>query len=104
MPEDFENAIEFLDGQKTATVTLHDRRLRNRVMKLAEQYPDKVQVIKRPNNKGQQGYLVAHVPASWIQVVPVVKRQYTEEEKEVLRERLKAAREKSPVGKKKSPG
>ena len=104
MPEDYENAIEFLDGQKTATVTLHDRRLRNRILKLAEQYPDEVQVIKRPNSKGQQGYLVAHVPASWIQVVPVVKRQYTEEEKEVLRERLKAAREKSPVGKKKSPG
>lgn len=102
--EEYENAIEWLDDQETATVTLHSMKIRNSVMRLAERHPNDVKIIKRPDTQGQQGYLLAHIPASWIRIIPPGTRKYTEEEKEVLRERLKAAREKSPIGRKKSPG
>lgn len=70
MSEDYENAIEFMDGQKMAAVTLHDRRLRSRILKLAEQHPDEVTVIARPDDRGQNGYLFAHVPVAWLKVIP----------------------------------
>lgn len=66
--EDYENAIEFLDGQKTAAVTLHDRRLRNRILKLAEQHPDEVAVICRPEENN--GFLFAHIPLKWLRIQP----------------------------------
>lgn len=70
MTDEYENAIEFLDSQKTATVTLHSKRLRNRILKLAEQYPDEVAIIARPDDRGQHGYLFAHVPVAWLKVIP----------------------------------
>lgn len=68
MTDEYENAIEFLDGQKTAAVTLHDRRLRNRILKLAEQHPDEVVVICRPEENN--GFLFAHVPLKWLRIQP----------------------------------
>ena len=92
MPEEWENAIEWLEGQKTVTVTLHSQKLKNRVLKLAEQNPGKVKVIARPDDRGQNGYLLAHVPASWIRIDPPRKVNMSDERKEELRERLAAMR------------
>lgn len=39
-----ENAIEWLDTQQKATVTLHGGRLKNRALRLAEEYPDEVEI------------------------------------------------------------
>lgn len=88
MTDDFENAIEFLDGQKTATVTLHDRRLRNRILKLAEERPDEVAVICRPEENN--GFLFAHIPLKWLRIQPP--KQMSEEQREKAKERLARAR------------
>ena len=86
MPEEYENAIEWLDGQKTATVTLHSQKLRNRVLKLAKEHPDKVTIIARPEDKGQNGILYARIPISWIQIRPPRKLELTAEQRKTLSE------------------
>lgn len=88
MPDEYENAIEFLDGQKTAAVTLHDRRLRNRVLRLAEQHPDEVAVICRPEENN--GFLFVHIPLKWLRIQPP--KQMSEEQREKAKERLARAR------------
>ena len=79
-----ENMIEFLDNNKEATVTLHDMRLKNRVMRLAEEYPDEVTIKVMPEQN--HGYLVAHVPKKCVKISPPIKREMTEEQKQAKRE------------------
>ena len=86
--EEYENAIEWLDGQKTATVTLHSMKLRNRVLKLAKEHPDKVTIIARPEDKGQNGILYARIPISWIKFQTPPK--LSEEDKEKKRKLMRA--------------
>ena len=90
MPEEYENAIEWLDGQKTATVTLHSQKQKTAMLRLAKAHPDKVKVIVHPRGNG--GFLVAHLPVSWIQFKAPLKRDLTEERKKELREHAKAIR------------
>ena len=92
--EENENCIEWLRGQKTATVTVCQVRLMNRIKKYAEEYPDKVEVLHDAGS-----YLVAHVPVSSLRINIQPEREMSEEEKDVLRERLKRVRE----GKKTAP-
>ena len=101
--EEWENAIEWLEGQKTAAVTLHSMKIRNRVLALAKEHPDKVKIIARPDEKGQDGYLLAHIPASWIKINAPAVRKISDEQKEQMVARLAAAREKK-TSTKKSPG
>lgn len=84
-----ENAIEWLDTKQKATVTLHGSRLRNKVMKLAEEYPDEVEVRREPDGNG--GFLVAKIPVKWVKIAPPRRIELTDERKEELRERIKAA-------------
>lgn len=81
-----ENAIEWLDTQQKATVTLHGGRLKNRVMKLVEEYPDEVEIRREPDGNG--GFLVAKIPVKWVKITPPRRLELTDEQKEELRERL----------------
>lgn len=65
MPEEYENAIEWLDGQKTATVTVHSQKQKTALLRLAKAHPDKVKVVVHPRGNG--GFLIAHLPVGWIQ-------------------------------------
>ena len=85
-----ENAIEWLDTKPKATVTLHGGRLKNRVMKLAEEYPDEVEIRREPGENG--GFLVAKIPAKWVKITPPRRLELTDERKEELREWLNAHR------------
>lgn len=78
-----ENAIEFLRGQKTATITLSSKRLRNRIYTYQKKYPDDVEILS-----DKDGVLYAHIPTSWIRLVPPQQRTLSEEEKEAARIRL----------------
>jgi len=83
-----ENVIEFLRGQKTATLTLaNNTRLNSRVRKIAEERPDECQIIV----ENTDGSIVAHVPTKWIKVNP--SREMTEEQKDAARQRMNFARE-----------
>lgn len=83
-----ENAIEWLDGQTVATVTLCSQKLRNKVMRLAEQYPDDVEIRAEPESNG--GTVVAHIPRKWVKISPPPKREMTDEQREAARVRLKS--------------
>ena len=85
-----ENAIEWLDSRDKATVTLHGGRLKNRVLRLAEEYPDDVEIRREPDENG--GFLVAKIPVKWVKITPPRRLELTDEQKEELRERLSVAR------------
>ena len=87
-----ENMIEFLDNDKEATVTLHDMRLKNRVLKLAEEYPKEVTIKAMPEQN--HGFLVAHVPKKWVKINPPIKREFTDEQKQAMAMRLENIRNK----------
>ena len=77
-----ENVIEFLRGQKTATVTFcSQNKLNTRVRKLAELKPEECQIVA----ENSDGSIVAHVPTKWIKINPT--KELSEEAKQKLRER-----------------
>lgn len=67
MPEEYENAIEWLDGQKTATVTVHSQKQKTALLRLAKAHPDKVKIKVHPHEPGQDGTMIVHLPVGWIQ-------------------------------------
>lgn len=86
-----ENCIEFLKGATTATVTFSQVRFVNKIMKLAEKFPEEVEIchINRFPS-GDISSVVAHIPVKYI------KLNYTklsEERKNEAIERLAKARE-----------
>lgn len=88
--DNHENVVEWIDGNKTATVQLSGhRKLNNRIRELAEQYPDEVQIC----GENEDGSIVAHIPISYIYIKRPARRELNDEQKEELRERLAKARE-----------
>lgn len=76
-------------GEKHAEVTAYGgSKLKSQVEKLAEQEPDKVQIIR----KNTDGSIFAHVPVEWVGVRRPRQVTMTEERKEELRERLRNIR------------
>ena len=77
-----ENAIEWIRGQKTATVTVSgNTKLNSRVRKIAKERPDECQIDVENND----GSLVAHIPVKWIKINP--SKIMTDEEREIARQR-----------------
>ena len=79
-----ENCIEWIKGSKTATVTFPKGKYATKVVKLAEQNPDEVQIC----HKNKDGSVVAHIPISYIHISKPRKLNLTEEQRQVMRERL----------------
>ncbi len=87
--EPMENALEWLVGDENVTVTLYRGRLQNRILRLAEEHPDEVAVICRPDENN--GFLFAHIPLKWLRIQPP--RAMSEELKERGRQQLQKLRE-----------
>jgi len=81
-----ENAIEWYNGQDTITVTLSQKRLINKVMKLAELYPKEVRIDKINDD----GTVLCHMPLSYLKFQRP--RELSEEEKAKARERFEKYR------------
>lgn len=77
-----ENVIEWYNGQDIMTVTLSQKRLINKVMKLAKEYPSEVR-IDRVNDDGT---VLAHLPLKYLRFSRP--RELSEEEKLKAKERL----------------
>lgn len=80
---DCENAIEWIRDSDIATVTFSQGRFITKIRKLAEKYPDEVQIVHR--NKGS---IVAHIPVHYLQISNR-KRDLSEEERKLLSERAR---------------
>ena len=78
-----ENAIEWIRDSKTATVTFSQGRYITKIKKLAEKYPDEVQIVAV--NKSS---IVAHIPVKAIKINIIEGREKTEEEIEMFKERM----------------
>lgn len=81
-----ENVIEYITGSKVAGITAHHMKLKNRIYKLKESYPDEVEIIA----ENEDGSLYAHIPSKWVTVK--APRKMTEEQRLANAERLAAAR------------
>ena len=78
-----ENVIEFITGEKTATLTIHQGKYKTRIKKLAEERPDEVKIL----SENKDGSILAHIPTKWIKINPP--RKLSEEYKEELAQRVK---------------
>jgi len=84
-----ENAIEWIKNSEVATVTFSQGRYISKIKKLAEKYPDKVQI----KHENKDGSIVAHIPVKAIKINIIEGRELTEEQKERNKENLAKARE-----------
>lgn len=78
-----ENVIEFLKNQEVMTCTFCQGRFITKVKRLAEQYPDEVQIVA----ENDDGSICAHVPVRYLSLSNR-KRELSDEEKEEIRLRL----------------
>ena len=84
-----ETSIERVRGDDYCCVYTGERKFINQLNELAKSYPE---VDIRHINA--DGSIVAHVPYSWFRFVkPPAKRQYTEEQRKAMGERMEKARE-----------
>ena len=84
-----ENCIYWCDGDKFATVNVNGNgRYATRIRKLAEEHPEEARIFS--DEKG--GYLVAAIPVKAIKlnILHGNGKEWTEEEREVQRERMRA--------------
>lgn len=82
-----ENAIEWLTGQKTCTISTTDRKWINRLKKAYSESHD--QFIRYIEN--EDGSVYATIPSSWVKFNNH-KRMMSEEQRQAAAERLKAVR------------
>lgn len=85
-----ETVIEYLSENKYATFCSSERKWINKINKLHEKYPDEVEIIALPETN--DGMIMVHIPKSWIKVSPPAKRNFTDEQKAAMAERMRNAR------------
>lgn len=84
-----ETSIERVSGDIYCNVYTGERKFVNKLLELHKQYPNEVIIT----NYGD-GYLGAHVPFDWFRFIkPPTKRNYTEEQRKIMGERIKKVRE-----------
>ena len=84
-----ETSIERISGDTYCLVYTGERKFINQLNELAKNYPEVD--IRHINDDGS---ILAHVPSNWFRFVkPPTKRNYTEEQRQAMSERMKKARE-----------
>jgi len=86
-----ETCFNYCDPKK-AFFSSDERKWITRIKKLIEEYPDDIRIIALPENN--DGCIYVELPASWLRVQPKRKVDMTEEQKDILRERLAQMRSK----------
>lgn len=78
-----ETNFEFLKGDKHGCFSSSQQKWINKIKRLSEQYPDEVKIVKM----NKDGSICAHLPVSWFKITPKKKRNLSEEQIQVLKER-----------------
>ena len=91
-----ETCIEYLDVDDTATVGSSERKWINKICKLHNKYPGEVDIVRMPEENS--GYILAHVPKSWIKISPPKQVNLTDEQRAARAERLRKSRLSSQNG------
>lgn len=87
-----ETCYEQTVDRETGVVSTNERKWINKLTKLAEVYPNEVHIMKLPEEN--YGALLIAVPKTWFKISPPRQRTLSEEQRAVLSERLKDARQK----------
>lgn len=90
MAEIKETVFECTNEKIYATISSNEQKWINKVRSYAEQKPEDVQIICAPENN--QGYILAHVPKTWMKLSPPRAVNYTDEQRAALAERMIKAR------------
>lgn len=87
MPNDEikETCFDHQFGAAYATLSSAEYPVINRMKKLAEKYPDEVQIVA----ENKDGSICAHVPWKWLKIAPPKSINMTDEEKAALAARLR---------------
>lgn len=88
MEKNNENAVEFINGDKTCTVSFTNVRLCNRIKKLYKDHSDK---FERFEINGD-GSVYARIPLRWLKISAPRETNYTEEQKKEIHDRLKSGK------------
>lgn len=91
MDVSYDNAIEWVVGDKVACVSFYQKKFVNKIKRLEKNFPNDVDIVA----ENSDGSICAHIPISWVKISPPRKgREFTDEEKALAAERLKNARAK----------
>ena len=82
-----ETVFETDSDNKFATITTNERKWITKLNKLAEKRPDEVKIVSRPEDN--HGYMLAHVPKSYMKLSPPRTVNYSEEHRAALADRMK---------------
>ena len=85
-----ENCIEWISGSHTATLTFTNRKHINRIKKLYESHKDDFKYFY----ENSDGSICCKIPLKWIKVNPGGNREYTEEQRAAMAERMRNTRNK----------
>lgn len=83
-----ENVIEWINGQDTIAVTLHQGRYISRVEKLAKKFPDKVKILARNDD----GSIFAKLPLKALKLNLSSKSEMSEVDRQKVAERFAKSR------------
>ena len=87
-----ETAIHRTQGDNYCVIYTGERKFINKLKSLSVKYPNEV-TIEYINSDGS---MVAQAPYNWFKfVAPIKQRNYTEEQRKAMGERMKKAREKN---------
>ena len=70
-----------------------EQRWVNKIKKLLEEHPDEMRLLASPETN--DGCIYVELPSSWLKIQPKRKVELSEEEKDILRERLTRMRQTS---------
>lgn len=82
-----ETSLDHIAGQNTYTFFTSEAAMINKIMKLAEEYPDDVEFMA----KNCDGSILCHVPKNWVKIQPP--RKLSDEQRENARKRMLNIRE-----------
>lgn len=88
--EERETTVSYTDADTVATVMSYNAAMASRLKRLLAEHPDEVTLVWE-----SEGGVEVRVPKKWIKVQPPrAAKEYTEEEREAIRERMSAMRAK----------
>ncbi len=85
-----ETACGYLSEDHVLWVSSDEPKWKGRLLKLAEEYPEKVTIKRRPEEN--DGCIYATMPASWLKIAPPKKVNYSDEQRAAFGERMKKLR------------
>lgn len=85
-----ETSWDWYSDEKTATMCSNEAVWVRKLTALAEQYPDDVVIRKAPEDN--DGFIFVKLPKKWFKIKPPTKRNMTDEQREVLADRMRNVR------------